>query len=871
MINLLVFKEMKSLEIRQKFFNYFKKQQHTQVSSSSLIPAQDPTLLFANAGMNQFKDLFLGLEKRSYTRAVSIQKCIRAGGKHNDLDNVGFTKRHLTFFEMMGNFSFGDYFKKEAIQFAWEFLTKEINLNPELLYASVYKLDDQAYEIWRDTIGLPEDRIVRLGEADNFWQMGDTGPCGPCTEIYVDRGADSSTCSNAQCAPGCSCDRFLEIWNLVFMQYNRQPDGTDMPLAQTGVDTGMGLERLCAVVQNKDTVYDTDLFAPLIAETERLTGLTYETSPAEIQAAFRVLADHIRSTSCAIADGCTPSNEGRGYVLRKIIRRAALFAQKLSDKNIFPELSQVVVNEFGQLYPELISARLLIKQLLTSEIEKFSLNLINGQSILKKYFSTQSSSRTITGEQAFKLYDTYGFPLELTQVIAQEHQFTVDTVGFKHAMEQQRLQSGKKVAAPQEITLPDALKTDFVGYTELITPTRITALIFNGQVVTEVPEGEICWVVTEKSPLYVECGGQINDTALMMVGHRQAEIRDIKKINKAIAFECIAPTQLEIDQAITLSVDQQVRLATMKNHTATHLLQAALQIVIGKHVKQSGSLVTPDYLRFDFTHHAPLTLEEITRIEDIVNAKILENITLSITNTTYKAAVDAGVIAFFGEKYNPEDVRVVQIPGFSAELCGGTHVRATGDIGSFKITENSALSAGNRRIVALTGLKALELFQYDFNTIKSISHELKIPSAQLTTAIQTQKHDLQEAVRTIKQLKKELFATKIPAVIEQSLALKNGTRFMHMQLPDTTLVDLKEYAETLLNKQPGLVLLESHAGDKTHLFVGSSVDEKTVDMKSLSEWLKAQGIKGGGTQRHFQGSGKAPEQLAQKLHQHLNK
>ncbi|MBY0110108.1 MAG: alanine--tRNA ligase [Candidatus Babeliaceae bacterium] len=848
---------MKSVEIRQKFFNYFKKQGHTHVASSSLIPAQDPTLLFANAGMNQFKDIFLGLEKRSYRKAVSIQKCIRAGGKHNDLDNVGFTKRHLTFFEMMGNFSFGDYFKKEAIHFAWEFLTQEIKLNPELLYASVYKLDDEAYDIWHKNIGLPKNRIVRLGQADNFWQMGDTGPCGPCTEIYYDRGFSDNACPNAaECAPGCSCDRFLEIWNLVFMQFNRQQDGTDMPLTQTGVDTGMGLERLCAVVQGKDTVYDTDLFLPIIQATEKLTGITYEHAPQELQAAFRVLADHIRSSTFAIADGCTPANDGRGYVLRKIIRRAALFAQKLSDKNIFPELADTVINEFGNLYPELIAARSLIKQLLTAEIEKFSLNLINGQSILKNYFTQQTETPVITGEQAFKLYDTYGFPLELTHVIAHEQGFTVDSDGFKKAMEQQRLQSGKKVNVTDDISIPEEFKTVFTGYDELITSTQIIGLIFNNELVAEVPEGELCLIITEKSPLYVECGGQVNDTALMMVGHRQAEIIDIKKMNKAIAFSCIAPTRLIIDQQITICVKQQTRLETMKNHTATHLLQAALQIVLGDHIKQSGSLVTPDYLRFDFTHHAPLTLDEVTRIEDIINNKIMENIPLSITNSTYKAAVEAGVIAFFGEKYNPDNVRVVQIPGFSAELCGGTHVRATGDIGSFKITENIALSAGNRRIVALTGPKALALFQQDFNLIKKISQELKVPSEQLARTVEAQKHDLQEALRTIKQFKKELFRTHIPKITAQAIKLNHSTLF-HATLSEASLTELKEYAELLLSKEAGIVLLTSVVNNKQFVFLAVS-DEKLCDMKKVADWMKTQGIKGGGTQKHFQGSTDKP-------------
>lgn len=847
---------MKSLEIRQKFFNYFKKQQHTQIPSSSLIPTQDPTLLFANAGMNQFKDLFLGIEKRSYRRAVSIQKCIRAGGKHNDLDNVGFTKRHLTFFEMMGNFSFGDYFKKEAIEFAWEFLTKEVNLKPDLLYASVYQLDDQAYAIWRDTIGLPENRIIRLGQADNFWQMGDTGPCGPCSEIYIDRGIEKSNCKDPLCAPGCSCDRFLEIWNLVFMQFNRQEDGTDLPLTQTGVDTGMGLERLCMVIQGKDTVYETNLFEPIIKETEILTGIAYATASSEIQAAFRVLADHIRASTFAIADGGTPSNEGRGYVLRKIIRRAALFAQKLTAENIFPKLADVVISEFGQLYPELVTARSLIKQLLTSEIEKFSLNLINGQSILKKYFIENTSTKVISGTQAFKLYDTYGFPLELTKLIAQENGFTVDTANFQVAMEQQRLQSGKKIKAKQEIIVPDALQTEFTGYTQMITPTRITGLIFNDTFVTQVAEGEVCWVITEKSPLYVESGGQINDTALMMVGQRQAEIDDIRKLNKAIAFACIAPTQLLIDQEITIAINQEIRAATMKNHTATHLLQAALQIVLGSHIKQAGSVVTPDYLRFDFTHHTPLTLEEITRVENIVNIKIMENISLSITNSTYKNAVDKGVIAFFGDKYNPEDVRVVEIPGFSAELCGGTHVNATGTIGSFKITENTALSAGTRRIVALTGPAALRQYQHDFNITRALSQEYKVPTSQLVEAAQTQKQELHNCLRTIKQLKIEIFAAQIPSIVASSLLLKENIRLMYKHLEKASLAELKEYTDLILLQESGITLLTSKTdNNKIAVYCAiSDVYQSKLNMKKMSEWFKEQGIKGGGTVKHFQGT-----------------
>ncbi len=860
---------MKSLEVRQKFFNFFKKQSHTQVASSSLIPAHDPTLLFANAGMNQFKDAFLGLEKRSYNRAVTIQKCIRAGGKHNDLENVGFTKRHLTFFEMMGNFSFGDYFKKEAIVFAWDFLTKELSLDSQMLYASVYKLDDEAYTIWHEIVGLPKERIVRLGEADNFWQMGDIGPCGPCSEIYIDRGADKSTCTNNECAPGCSCDRFLEIWNLVFMQYERQADGTDILLRQKGIDTGMGLERLCTILQQKETVYDTDLFAPIIHETERLTGIAYATAPAEIQAAFRVVADHVRSTTFAIADGCAPSNEGRGYVLRKIIRRAALFVQKLSNKNIFPELSHIVVDAFSPVYPELGAARHLVKQVLTNEIEKFSLNLINGQSILKKYFIEQQGHKILSGAQAFKLYDTYGFPLELTLVIAHQEGFSVDSDGFEKAMTEQRQQSGKKNSVKQDIILPDELYTEFTGYTEFVTPTNITAIIVNDQIVPQIPEGERCWIITEKSPVYVECGGQVSDTALIMVGHRQAEIIDVKKINKVIAFECIAPTELTIDQQITISVNQKMRVATMKNHTATHLLQAALQAVLGTHVKQAGSLVTPDYLRFDFTHHLPLAADEILRIEDIVNGKILENIPLDITQSTYKESVDNGVIAFFGEKYNPDNVRVVKIPGFSAELCGGTHVRATGDIGSFKITESAGLSAGVRRIVAVTGLKALELFQHDFNLVKLMSQELKVQSTQVSHAVSKQKQDLQDAQRGIKQLKKELFLTKIPTITQNSLPLAHGHIYMHAAVADATLTELKEYAEQLLAQHHGIACLQSTAHGKMHIFIGASAEVK-INMKNLAEALKVLNFKGGGTERHYQGTTeKAIQNIAQHIYQKI--
>ncbi|HSW76133.1 MAG TPA: alanine--tRNA ligase, partial [Candidatus Saccharimonadales bacterium] len=523
---------MKSLELRNKFFNYFIKHGHEKVASSSLIPAGDPTLLFTNAGMNQFKDVFLGNEKRSYKRAVSIQKCVRAGGKHNDLENVGFTQRHLTFFEMMGNFSFGDYFKKEAIQFAWDFLTKEIGLDSKELYVTVHHTDQESYDIWHEIIGIEKNKIFKLGES-NFWQMGDVGPCGPCTEIFVDRGS-SIGCGGKQCSPACDCDRFLEVWNNVFMQFNRQADGTDVLLKQTGVDTGMGLERLALIVQKKESVFDTDAFATIFAKIEQLTGHSYKNDNDEIRAAFNVLGDHVRSSTFLIADGCAPSNEGRGYVLRKIIRRAALFAQKLTDKNIFPELSLALINDMKVVYPELESHKDRIASVLKLEIERFSDNLVRGKRILQDYMKT-AQSKTITGDYAFMLYDTYGFPLEVTKLIALEHNFVIDEEGFEKSMEQQRQRSGKKMkeTAGSVSVLDESIHTEFTGYESLQETSKIIGLVVDDESVASVSSGQQCWFAAEKSPFYVACGGQVNDQGTVTVGSKQTPILDLKKMGDA--------------------------------------------------------------------------------------------------------------------------------------------------------------------------------------------------------------------------------------------------------------------------------------------------------------------------------------------------
>ncbi len=839
---------MQSSQIRQKFFDYFVRHGHTKVASSSLIPADDPTLLFANAGMNQFKDLFLGKEKRSYTRAVSIQKCVRAGGKHNDLDNVGFTKRHLTFFEMMGNFSFGDYFKKEAIKFAWEFLTIELKLPKERLYASVFRDDQESYDIWLKEIGLSADHIVRLGEKDNFWQMGDTGPCGPCTEIYID--LEKNGCDKP-CGPGCECDRFLEIWNNVFMQFDRQEDGTLLPLKQTGVDTGMGLERLAAVMENKDTVYHTDLFMPIIRQIEQLTGRIYSTSPFEIQAAFHVLADHIRSSSMIIADGGTPANEGRGYVLRKIIRRAALFSQKLTDKQIFAELVDSVDTILGSYYPELTTNKEKIKRILATEVEKFALNLVRGQELLNKYFET-TKNKVVTGHEAFKLYDTYGFPLEITRIMAHERGFTVDIEGFENEMEQQRSQSGKKVATTR-IELPESIKTTFTGYDAMETTGTIIGFIIDHAFATSVQPNTDCWIICDQSPFYVECGGQISDQGWITINDQKLVVKDLKKFDGAIGALVTTPTALSVGAQAAQTVDRQRRIDTMKNHTATHLLQAALIKVLGPTVKQSGSLVDPDYLRFDFTYAEPVSAEQIRQIETEVNNRVMENIPLRITWTTYQDALSRGVIAFFGEKYNPENVRIVEIPGASAELCGGTHVRATGDIGVFKITELTALSAGNRRIVALTGPKAVAMYQDTFNTVKTLSIEFKTPLNEVLQASHKQAEQLKEANTQIKQLKKQMIAGQLPVWLSQA-ELVGTIPYLFLVLPDFSAEELREVATQLTKAKVGFYFLISSTDEKSS-FVAAASPELKLDLKKLQPELAKLGLRGGGSATSLQGGG----------------
>lgn len=846
---------MKSNDLRKKFFDFFVRHGHEKVVSSSLIPAQDPTLLFTNAGMNQFKDVFLGKESRSYKRAVSIQKCVRAGGKHNDLDNVGFTQRHLTFFEMMGNFSFGDYFKKEAIHFAWNFLTKEVGFSEKDLYVTVHHSDQEAFDIWHQEMGVSKNKIFKLG-ADNFWQMGDTGPCGPCTEIFVDR-TNKYGCGKLDCSPACGCDRFIEVWNNVFMQFDRQPDGADVPLKQTGVDTGMGLERLAMLVQKGESVFDTDLFRPLFDKIEELTGLHYESAAPDIRVAFNVLGDHIRSSTFLISDGCAPANDGRGYVLRKIIRRAALFAQKLTDKNIFPELSFVLIDSVKEFYPEMVGQKDRIASVLKGEIERFADNLIRGKRILQEYMMQAKEVKTISGAQVFMLYDTYGFPMEVTELIANENDFTVDKDGFEIFMEEQRQRSGKKMKqVGGGLQFNESIKTEFTGYQSLHEQAKVLGLAVDKDVVDKVVAGQECWVVADKTPFYVECGGQVNDRGSMIVGGKVAEILDLKKIDSAILIKIKAPIDIAVGDIVEMQVEEYWRKHTMKNHTATHLLQAALQQIFGKQVKQAGSVVTGDYLRFDYTHHQPLTAGQIKQIEDLVNQKIWENIPVVVNNTTYKAAVEQGVIAFFGDKYNPESVRAIMIGDFSKELCGGTHVSATGDIGSFKIVEETALAAGQRRIVAYTGGKALAEFQQDFSIMKKLCLDLKTKPEQIVESVESLQTKIKDLSKDLQALKKQQIIGQIPAWLEKTQVF-NDVSYLFLSVNGYDLDAMREIAQLLNQKKPGLYFLLQNDGNKsTFLALLDKSLVQRISMQKLQLLLQEHcGLRGGGNQMALQGVG----------------
>ncbi|HDM32846.1 MAG TPA: alanine--tRNA ligase, partial [Deltaproteobacteria bacterium] len=733
---------MKGSEVRSRFLEYFKQRGHTVVASSSLVPASDPSLLFTNAGMVQFKAVFLGSEKRPYTRATSSQKCVRAGGKHNDLENVGVTARHHTFFEMLGNFSFGDYFKEGAIGYAWDFLVNVLGLDPERLWVTVYKDDDEAHDIWKDKIGVRPERIVRLGEKDNFWSMGDTGPCGPCSEIIYDQGPGVG-CGRPECNIECECDRFLEIWNLVFMQYNRDENGELTPLPKPNIDTGMGLERITAVLQGVHSNYDTDLFMPIIDYISRISGVSYGSND-DTDIAMRVIADHARASAFLVSDGVLPSNEGRGYVLRRIIRRALRHGKTLGLKDTFlSKVAGVVAEEMGDVYTELKTRWGFVDKVISSEEERFLKTLDKGLAMLDQVISTTKATgqAMIPGEDVFRLYDTYGFPWDLTADIARGKGLDIDMDGFEREMERQREQaraasSFSQVASNTSGTAGN-LRTDFVGYDSLSLNARVTGIFMprpgqenpsfhEGQAVESISEGMEAFVITDATPFYGESGGQVGDTGIMRAPGLDAVVVDTLKPAQDLIVHRVKVEKgvLRKGQDLLLEVDVERRNAIMRHHSATHLLQSALRQVLGDHVHQSGSLVNETRLRFDFTHFAPLSHEEIDKIEDLINTHVLNDLPIKVDILPREQAIQRGAMALFSEKYGDE-VRVVTMGDVSVELCGGTHCTRTGQIGLVKIISESGVASGIRRIEAIAGMESLKRFREFSVAIDSLSDSLK--------------------------------------------------------------------------------------------------------------------------------------------------
>ena len=842
-------------QIRSDFLEFFKGKGHTIVPSAPLVPGNDPTLLFTNSGMVQFKDVFLGAEKRSYVRAADVQRCLRAGGKHNDLDQVGYTARHHTFFEMLGNWSFGDYFKKDAIAWAWELLTQVWKLPAERLLVTVYQTDDEAYELWRDMVGVPEERIVRIGDnkgapfaSDNFWQMADTGPCGPCTEIFYDHG--DHIAGGPPGSPDEDGDRFIEIWNLVFMQFDRQPDGTLVPLPAPCVDTGMGLERLAAILQHVHTNYEIDLFQALIRKASELTG----TADLENKS-LRVIADHIRACSFLIVDGVLPSNEGRGYVLRRIIRRALRHGWMLGVRQpFFSKLVPTLVEQMGEAYPELPAAVDTVTRALQAEEERFAETLDAGMKIFEDV-AGKASNGVIPGVDAFRLYDTYGFPLDLTQDIARERDLTVDIAGFDAAMEQQRETARAAGKFGGGVTLPAELvatlsPTLFLGYDRLQADgLSVLALLKDGRPVQSADAGDSVIVITNQTPFYAESGGQVGDTGVLAGNGVRLAVEDTQKFAGQFHGHVgtLSEGGLKVGDVLSGQVDGERRGATILNHSATHLLHAALREVLGTHVQQKGSLVAPDRLRFDFSHFQPISAEELAVIERKVNQQVRANNAAEVHTMAMQEALDFGAMALFGEKYG-EHVRVLKMGDYSTELCGGTHVNRTGDIGLFKITSEGGVSAGVRRIEAVTGQGALDYVDAEEARLAEAAELLGGSAA-----------DVVEKIRALgqrqKQLERELEAVKAKVAAGATADLSGqavevaGVKVLAAQVDGVSGNDLRDLQDQLKNKLgSGIVVLGAADGDKVSLIAGVTQDlTGRIKAGDLIKAVAAQvGGKGGG-------------------------
>lgn len=853
---------MKSNEIRTAFLEYFREKGHEIVTSSALIPKGDPTLLFTNAGMVQFKSVFLGEETRPYKRATSCQKCLRAGGKHSDIENVGHTARHHTFFEMLGNFSFGDYFKKDAILFAWELLTERFNLPKDKLWVSVFQDDDEAATLWRDLTGILEGRIVRLGAKDNFWQMGDTGPCGPCSEIIIDQGPGVG-CGKAECAVGCDCDRYLEIWNLVFMQFNRDEKGTLSPLPRPSIDTGMGLERITAVVQGKLNNFDTDIFSPLIAAIGNLTGASYGRS-RDTDTAMRVIADHIRAIAFLLSEGLMPSNDGRGYVLRRIIRRASRYARILgTHKPVLFRLLDALSDAMGNIYPALSEERERSAKLLMMEEERFTRTLEAGMRIMDELVAAvkKAGQTVIPGKEIFKLYDTYGFPLDLSMDIASDNGLLIDEQGFQQEMEIQRERARASWVGEEEAVasiyrelIAEVGTTEFVGYDTLESESVIKAILKDGKILKQADEGAEVEVFLDRTPFYGDSGGQVGDQGEITGEHQKALVLDTKKPLEGLHSHIIKVKKgtIRVWDRITCRVDAEKRRATMKNHTATHLLQATLKTALGDHVKQAGSLVSPERLRFDLTHFSAMEDSEISSIEDMINEKIQENLPVVTTVMERKAAIDSGATALFGEKYG-DSVRVVSVPGFSSELCGGTHCKATGDVGLFVIVSEGSVAAGIRRIEALTGKAAFRHLREKAAELNGINELLKTDNAHVK--IEKVLSDMRSLEREMEVIKARAISQDSSSILAQAKEIEGVTVISH-RADNLDQKDLRTLADTLRDKiASGIIFISSVKDGRASMLamVTRDLSARFPAGELLKEIAALAGGKGGGKADMAQG------------------
>ncbi len=858
---------MTGSEIRKKFLNYFNSKQHTIVKSSSLVPQNDPTLLFTNAGMNQFKDVFLGFEKREYKRATSSQKCVRAGGKHNDLENVGKTARHHTFFEMLGNFSFGDYFKEGAINYAWEFLTEVLKLDKERLWVTIYLDDDEAFKIWNEQIGVPEERIVRLGEKDNFWSMGDTGPCGPCSEIIYDQGEKMSCGDN--CGIGkCDCDRYLEIWNLVFMQYNRDSKGVMTPLPKPSIDTGMGLERITAIMQNVNSNFETDLLFDIIKYISELANCKYGENE-DINISLRVIADHSRAITFLINDGVFPSNEGRGYVLRRIMRRAARHGKFLGFNEPFLyKIAECVANKMNDEYPKLKENLKYIQEITKLEEEKFLETLDKGLLILNDEIEKLKleKNKNFSGKIAFKLYDTYGFPLDLVEDILEKEGYKVDINEFNEEMEKQKEKSRQSWSGSgdEEIDtifkklLSEKVNTEFIGYTSIKGVGKILKIVKDGALVEVLKKGESGEIIFDKTPFYAESGGQVGDKGVLKSKDFEAEVTDTKKKLDIIThYVNVKKGEIRLNESCELIVYENPRFLTAANHTATHLLQYALRSVLGAHVKQAGSLVNSDRLRFDFTHFKNLTNLEIAEIEDIVNRKIRENVKLKIEIMNIDRAKELGAMALFGEKYG-DLVRVVNIGDFSIELCGGTHVKRTGDIGFFKIISETSIASGVRRIEAFTCQKAIDYIRTIEQDYLSSINFLKIKKGDLLQKIESLIDENKKLQKEVEKINQKFAAESLNKDIENSTKNINGVKLVCYSVSNKNQKELRNLLDILKGKiDRGVILLAGIGDNKVSIII--SVTKNLTDkikagdiMKKIAPLING---KGGGRPEMAQGGG----------------